>query len=243
MHIPAAHCNADIQITDIKECRGANMTVKELFDNAENGTLTWEQFQAAMGTAKFVDLSEGNYVSKKKYEDDISSRDTQISTLNDTISTRDKDLTGLKSQLEAAGTDVEKLSQLTGEFDSLKTKYDADTKAYKAQLKKQAYEFAVKEFANSKKFSSNAAKRDFIQSMIAKELKMEDDKILGADDFVTAYTTNNADAFVAETPKEPESPKPHFVSPTQGSEPSPVDQNAFSSAFHFTGVRPIPTQE
>ena len=72
------------------------MTVKELFDKAENGTLTWEQFQAAMGTAKFVDLSEGGYVSKRKYDDDLASRDAQISKLNDTISNRDKDLAGLK---------------------------------------------------------------------------------------------------------------------------------------------------
>ena len=218
------------------------MTVKELFDNAENGTLTWEQFQAAMGNAKFVDLSEGNYVSKRKYDDDITSRDTQISTLNDTISTRDKDLAGLKEQLKNAGTDADKLTQLTGEFDTLKTKYDADTKAFKAQLKKQAYEFAVKDFASGKKFTSNAAKRDFIQSMIAKDLKFEDNKIIGADDFVSIYSKENADAFVVEsepTPAPQEPQRPQFVSPTQGSEPTPQDQNAFVNAFHFMGVRPV----
>ena len=43
------------------------MTVKELFDKAEGGTLTWEQFQTAMGASKFVDLTEGHYVSKQKY--------------------------------------------------------------------------------------------------------------------------------------------------------------------------------
>lgn len=216
------------------------MTVKELFDKAENGTLTWDQFQTAMGNAKFVDLSEGNYVSKRKYDDDISSRDTQISTLNDTISTRDKDLAGLKEQLKNAGTDADKLTQLTGEFDTLKTKYDADTKAFKAQLKKQAYEFAVKDFASGKKFTSNAAKRDFIQSMIAKDLKFEDNKIIGADDFVSMYSAENADAFVTEPEQNtptPEPQKPQFVSPTQGSEPSQGEQNAFANAFHFMGVR------
>ena len=42
------------------------MNVKELFDKAENGTLTYEQFLSAAGEAKFVDLSEGKYVSKQK---------------------------------------------------------------------------------------------------------------------------------------------------------------------------------
>ena len=168
------------------------MNVKELFDKAENGTLTWEQFESAAkaSNAKFADINEGNYVSKHKYDDDITARDTQITTLNDTISTRDKDLANLKNQLKDAGTDATKLSDLTNEFDTLKTKYDTDTKAYKEQLKKQAYEFAVRDFANSKKFTSNAAKRDFIQSMIAKNLKVENDKIIGADDFVTIYSTN-----------------------------------------------------
>lgn len=241
MHIQTANCNAEIQITDINGCRRREeMTVKELFDAAQGGTLTYEQFMQAAGNAKFVDLTEGNYVSRKKYDDDITSRDSQISTLNDTISTRDKDLAGLKSQLEAAGTDAEKLSQLTGEFDTLKGKYDADTKAYKAQLKQQAYEFAVREFANSKKFTSNAAKRDFIQSMVAKELKMENNTILGAEDFVTAYSANNADAFVVENPNPtPEPPKPQFVNPTPGGDPAPGEQNAFLNAFHFTGVRPV----
>ena len=72
------------------------MTVKELFDKAENGTLTCDQFQAAMGDAKFVDLSEGHYVSKQKFDDEISKKDTQINSLNTTILTRDTDLATLQ---------------------------------------------------------------------------------------------------------------------------------------------------
>lgn len=219
------------------------MNVKELFDKAENGVLSWEQFETAAksANAKFVDLNEGNYVSKHKYDDDISARDTQITTLNSTISTRDKDLNDLKTQLKNAGTDATKLSDLTAQFDTLKSKYDTDTKAFKDQLKQQAYEFAVKDFANGKKFTSNAAKRDFIQSMIAKNLKIENDRIIGADDFVSMYSEANADAFVVEqpTPQTPEPPKPQFVNSTPGGNPSQAEQNAFVNAFHFTGVRPF----
>ena len=221
------------------------MTIKELFEKAENGVFTFEQFEVAMteANAKFVDMNTGEYVSKNKYTDDLAAKDAQITKLNGTISERNKDLSSLKTQLEEAGTDSTKLAELTGEFDTLKNKYDADTKAYKAQLKQQAYEFAVKEFANTKDFTSNAAKRDFISSMIAKELKMEEGKILGADDFVTSYSVNNADAFKMTEPEpepnpNPEPAKPTFVSSTPGSEPAPQEQNAFLNAFHFTGVRP-----
>ncbi len=217
------------------------MTVKELFEKAENGTLTWEQFQSAMAenNAKFVDLNEGGYVSKHKYDSDLASKATEIETLNGTIKTRDTDLSNLKNQLKEAGVDSSKLEELNNNLTSLQTKYNDDMKAYKKQIAQQAYEFAVKEFASTKQFSSQAAKRDFVQSMIAKELKMENDKILGADDFVATYLQDNADAFVAEEPKDTK-PQPTFVSPTQGAEPAPAEQNAFANAFHFTGVRSMP---
>lgn len=218
------------------------MTIREIFERAENGTLTFEQFEAAIsGKAKFVDLNEGNYVSRQKYDDEIATKTKEIETLNGTLSSRDTDLADLKKQLEEAGTDSNKLTELTSNLATLQGKYDEEVKSYKAQLKKQAYEFAVKDFANTQKFSSNAAKRDFINSMLAKELKMDNDTILGADDFVVAYSKDNADAFVVESDPEPEptpqDPKPTFVNPTPGGDPAPVDSNEFAKAFNFTGVR------
>ena len=227
------------------------MEIKELFDKAENGTLTYEQFEAAAtaAKAKFADLSEGNYVSKHKYESELSAKSKEIETLNGTIATRDTDLEGLKKQLEAAGTDAGKLEELNGQLATLQNTYTEATKKYEQQLAHQAYEFAVKEFAATKKFTSQAAKRDFTQSMIAENLKFKDNKILGAEDFVQAYTENNADAFVVENPdpNPPTSPQggaplPQFAGPTPGGQPAPVDSNAFANAFHFTGVRPIPKE-
>lgn len=206
------------------------MNVKDVFDQAENGTLTWEQFQEATKGAKFVDLKEGGYVSKQKYDDDIQA-------LNGTISTRDTDLAQLRQDLEKAGTDATKLSELTSNLESLQGKYDTDTKNFKEQLKKQAYEFAVKEFANSKKFTSKAAKRDFINSMMSKNLKMEGDSIIGAEDFVTAYSKDNDDAFFKDVPEEPE--KPTFVAPTASPTlDADTNEGLFSNAFHFTEVHP-----
>jgi hypothetical protein len=191
------------------------MTVKELFDKAENGTLTWEQFQAAMGDAKFVDLTEGNYVSKQKYDDELSQKDTRINELTSTISTRDTDLANLQQKLKDAG-DVDALKQASKDLADLQKRYEKETKDYQAQLSKQAYEFAVKEFANGKNFTSKAAKRDFTQAMLAKNLQFEDGKIIGAEDFVQMYSKDNDDAFVK--PADP-TPKPKFVGGTDGKKP------------------------
>lgn len=227
-------------------------SIKEIFEAAEGGMLTYEQFQEAAKDAKFVDLNTGEYVSKKKYEDELSSKDGVIEKLNSTISSRNKDLESLKTQLSEAGADSEKLEGLTKEISDLQGRYDTEVKNYKAQLKQQAYEFAVKDFANSKEFSSAAAKRDFISTMIAQELKMDGDAILGAEDFVTKYQTDNADAFVqvqqAQAEPEPSTPAesqeptkvPMFVASTQGADTnSGGNDNPFINAFHFTNfVRP-----
>lgn len=222
------------------------MELKQVFEKAENGTLTWEQFQEAAKGAKFVDLTEGNYVSKNKFDDEIAAKTKEIETLNGTISTRDTDLENLKKQLEDAGADATKIQELTDSLTTLQSKYDGDMKSYKEQLKKQAYEFAVKEFTNTQKFTSSAAKRDFERSLLAKELKMDKGSILGADDFVKSYMADNADAFVTEpeTPPEPAgNPEdiPHFVHPTDPAGSSGATDPTGGFHFNFTGVRPMPT--
>lgn len=230
------------------------MNIKDLFDNAENGTLTYEQFEAATkeNGAKFADLSDGKYVSKSKYDADLKAKDTlietangQIAELNTTIGTRDTDLANLQKQLEEAGQDADKLAELNNQFTGLQTKYEDDIKAYQSKMQQQAYEFAVKEFANTKKFTSQAAKRDFTQAMIKRGLQMEGDKLIGGDDFVSIYAQENDDAFykepeptpIPDIPQEP-TPKvvvPEIVAPTPGPAPDGGSDNGFH--FNFTGVR------
>lgn len=218
------------------------MELKKVFEAAENGTLTYEQFKEAADKegAKFVDLSEGGYVSSHKYEDDLAAKTNEIETLNGTIATRDTDLENLKNQLEEAGADATKLQEATNNLAALQSKYDDDMKTYKEQLKAQAYGFAVKEYASDKKFTSKAAKKQFIEAMEQAELKMDKDKILGADDFLTAYKADNSDSFVTEEqPPEGsgEDDTPHFVLPAGG---KGGDDPTGGFHFNFTGVRPMP---
>lgn len=216
--------------------------LKNIFASAENGALTYEQFNSALTAqgVKLANLSEGNYVSKQKYDDELKARDTRITTLDETIKSRDADLQKLQTSLD--GADVDALKKASKDLSDLQKKYDKETKAYEAQLSQQAYEFAVREFAGGKKFTSKAAKRDFVKSMIAENLTMKDGKIIGADDFVSTYQKDNDDAFMVETqePAQQSSPKPTFVAPTSQSTPAQEDQTGgFASAFHFTPLNPI----
>jgi len=201
-------------------------TIKDLFEKAENGTLTYEQFEALVkeNDVKFVNLKDGNYVSKSKYESDIEKVNQQVETLNaqindlnGTITTRDADLEGLKKQLEQAGEDKVKLEQLSTSMTDLQAKYEADIKAQEDKLRQQSYEFAVKEYANTQKFSSKAAKRDFVKAMIERGLQMDGDKLIGGDDFRAKYAEENDDAFYVEPAPAP------VPEPTPAPEPAPAE--------------------
>jgi len=216
------------------------MNVKEVFAKAESGTLTYEQFKAIVDEhkSKFIDLSEGNYVDKQKYTDELASRDTRLTNLNDSLKQRDTDLEELKKQLNDVGQDATKLAEVTNQFTALQEKYDNDIKDYQNQLAKQRYDFAVKNVANNEKFTSAAAKNFFIQTLNDKNLSMEDDKIVGIDDFIKQYKEDNADSFIVEQPDEPEkTPEstnklPTFAGPTTTKTAPDAKTNEFGFNFH-----------
>lgn len=212
--------------------------LKELF--GEN-SLTFEQFSQAVTAKgyKLADLSTGNYVSKHKYEDELSAKNSALEDLKGQIKTRDNDIKSLQTQLQGDADNATKVADLTKQLETLRGDYDTAKKDYEARLGKQSYEFAVSEYANGLKFTSEAAKRDFKREMIAENLKMKNGNIIGADDFMNVYKEANEDSFVVEPvvekPPVQGQGKPIFVQPT----PPQVDTkaNPFAEAFSFTGVR------
>lgn len=206
--------------------------LKSLFGDE---ALTYEQFAKAVSEKgyKVADLSSGDYVSKKKYDDESGAKAKTIEELTAQLTARDTDLKALKKQLEDGTKDSDsKVADLTEQLSKLQTEYKDTKHAYEEKLSKQSYEFAVREYAGTQKFSSKAAQKQFISEMLGADLKMQDNNILGADDFTKAYKEANADSFVVETPTEPQ-PKPMFsTTPTSTATP---EANPFD--FNFNGVR------
>lgn len=213
--------------------------IEEIFKKSETGTLTYEQFKELSDGMKFADISKGDYVSKSKFDSELANRDEQIKQLNTTISVRDTDLADLQKKLEDAGNDATKLAELNTNFTDLQNKYDQDVKDYKAQLENQKYEFAVNNLANTKKFTSGAAKRDFIHSLMDNRLTMEGDNIVGIDDFITKYSNDNADAFVVEesNPSPNDNKLPTFATSTQNTQSANNDVPKNPFGWNFSGVR------
>lgn len=206
--------------------------LKGLFKEGE--ALTFEQLSAKAAEAKInaVNIADGSYVSRAKFDDNINTLKQQVTDLQGQIDQRNTDMTDLQAKLTAAQTDAGKLGEAQANLAKLQKKYDEDAKAWNAKNQKMAYEYAVKERANAINFSSAAAKRDFIREAVAKDFKMDGETLLGYEDFKAKYEADNPGAIV--TAKDPADDKtPKIVTDPAAKKES--EKNLFN--FHFNGVR------
>lgn len=156
---------------------------KEAFDKALNENYkTIKEFEG--NQRKLADAEKDRDAYKTKYDDDIKKRDADLATL--------------KKQLEDAGTDKATIETLTKNLSDLQNTYNTDKTNWQKQLDDTRYEYAVKEKVEGLKFSSNSAKKAFMAELKEKPLQMRDGALTGFDDFVNAYKSNDADAFVKE---------------------------------------------
>ena len=174
--------------------------VSKIFEGA-----TEEQISA------ILDINSKDIGSAKAKSDGLAE---QITALNAQITQRDADLTAMREKLTAAQADAGKLTEAQSALADLQAKYAADQQAWDAQRAAQAYEFAVRSKAGELKFTSNAARNDFIRSAIGKNMQLDGDRILGFDDFAKAYREADPTAFVSDEPKPP---APTITLPTKSS--------------------------
>ena len=91
--------------------------------------------------------------------------------------------------------DIDSIKQSVSDWE---TKYNKDTQELQDKLAKKDYEYKVKEKVSGLKFTSESAKKSFIADLMQKELKLENDTILGFDDFVKNYKQTDPNAFESE---------------------------------------------
>lgn len=174
-------------------------------DGEEVVATTFEEFVEALKAdkdMKLYDLAEGGYVGKDKLDAKIA------------------ELAAVKKQLDDANSEIKTFKDLDVEgikkkADDWEKRYEQETKALQEKLDSQAYDFAVKEKASGLKFTSESARKAFIQELISSKLPMKNGTVMGFDDFVSSYRQSDPGAFVIEEPKEPETketkPKPRFT--------------------------------
>lgn len=186
---------------------------------------------------RLVDLSEGGYVNKDKFDAKVNGLSQQVSDLQGQISQRDTDIANLQTQLSSNADAAGQLTSAQEALTNLQTKYNDEKVLWEQKNAQQAYDFAIRERANALKFSSNAAKKEFIREAIAAKFTQDGETLVGYNDFVESYKKNDPTAFAAEeSPKEPQGGEPPVIVLPAGKGGDPAEKSIFG--FNFGGVRP-----
>lgn len=135
-------------------------------------------------------INDGTYIPKAKFD---SLNETKKDLENQLKETNDK-------MQELSKVDTEDLKQ---QIVDLQKKYEEDTKALNSKYEAREYDIKLNDYAKDLKFSSNSARKSFMNDLKAKELKFEEDKLVGFDDFVNSYKENDPTAFIEEKKEEP----------------------------------------
>ena len=155
------------------------MNLKEVL-----GEELYNQVKEKVGDKELF-VNDGTYIPKKKFDD-----------LND-------DKKKIREQLDNANKKIEELSKVNAEdlqkeVDDWKKKYEEDTKKLNDDISKREREYLVNDLVRDLKFSSESAKKAFKSELASKDLKIEDGKLIGFDDYLNSYKKNDPQAFIEE---------------------------------------------
>lgn len=194
--------------------------LKNLFGTNEDGTavtLSFDQLVEKLGAdkaIKLVNLADGGYVSKEKFD------------------AKETELAGLRTQLADANATIQSYKDM--DIDSIKqsaanweTKYNDDTAALNQRLADQERAFNEELFLRNYKFSSKAAADGIKAEFVKRKFPYEDGTFIGGKEFMEKLRADKdyEAAFVVEAPAEPntppapEQPKPQFSSSAPQQQP------------------------
>lgn len=143
---------------------------------------------------------------------DIEKQKTTISTL-----TAERD--GLKERLEEAN------GKLEGYDPEWKTKADQAQEEADRKIANIQRGYVLKEYSAGLKFTSESAKKAFLNDLEAANLPLQDEKILGFEDFVNKYRESDPNAFA------PDKPAPTITVLGQGRPPQKTSQQFLDEKY------------
>ena len=159
---------------------------------------------------RFVDLSEGGYVSKEKYGE------------------LDTEKKGIEKQLKDANTtiksykdmDIEKIKQSAADWE---TKYNEDTQKLQQQIQNDRKAFAAERYIAGQKIKSPLSRKAILQEFMSQNLEYKDGAFVGAEEYMKKVREQYPDEFEQEEEQKPE--KKTWVRGTQGTyKPTPKSE-------------------
>lgn len=159
---------------------------------------------------RFVDLSEGGYVSKEKYGE------------------LDTEKKGIEKQLKDANTtiksykdmDIEKIKQSAADWE---TKYNEDTQKLQQQIESDRKAFAAERYIAGQKIKSPLSRKAILQEFMNQNLEYRDGTFVGAEEYMKKVREQYPDEFEQEDEQKPG--KKTWVRGTQGTyKPTPKSE-------------------
>lgn len=146
------------------------------------------------------------------HKNSVTSLTTERDQLKEQLAEANKQIQSYKDM------DIEAVKKSAADWEA---KAKADTKALQDKLDAATYGFGVERAVSGLKFSSSAAKSQFIRDLTAKNLPLQEGKLLGLDDYVKTYKEQDPGAFAPDNdPKTPVAVKGGSGGPTMGSDAS-----------------------
>lgn len=133
---------------------------------------------------------------------DIEAFKRDNAVLKDQIASATANLAAANQKIAEFGDlDVEKIKQEASDW---KQKAEEAQRKADEQVNAIRYEQAVSTYANGVRFTSELARKAFVAELKQKGLKLENDTLLGADDFTKQMREQNPDAFAKEKSGAPD---------------------------------------
>ena len=143
-------------------------------------------------------------LSDEMIEGVMKLHNTDVTTHQGELTTKDTKIKDLQGQVTTANKTIGDLNDAVAKFDGSVTKEDLDTQIqtikndYEKQLASKDQDFAIDKLFREQNFSSNLARDAAINSFKTKELKFEDGKFLGSDDFFKNLKESDPTVFASE---------------------------------------------
>lgn len=136
---------------------------------------------------KLVNLSEGNYVSKEKFDN----KETEISTLKTQVEDANKEIQSYKDM------DIESIKKSATDWEE---KYNKLVESQEAVKKESIRNERTNAFFNDVKFASESAKAGVIAQFNEKDFKYDEQtgKFQGANEWLEELKKNDVGAFQSE---------------------------------------------
>lgn len=182
-----------------------------------------------------------------EHEKDVEKSKKEIATLSEKTSNLEVELEQYKTTSEEANAEIEKYKSMDLEgiqrsaeewkqkYESFQSESKKQKKELEQQMQRKEYELSAREFLNQDqyRFSSEFAKKAFLNDFIAKGLKLEEGKFLGAEDYIKQFKESNPGVFqeVETQKKDPKTDHSFYEYKPQGGEAEADLSNIVAAAI------------